>query len=192
MTGCDSVGEEVYFENCGGGVRLLQRKKNLPQKKAEASSLGMTPIFARLKNHLQKIFKFGEKQTSNNSPETSSVHFSVVSDSATRWTAAYQASMSIINSWRLPKLMSIKTVIPSNCLIFCHPLILLPSFFPSISVFPNESVLCIRWPKDWSFSFSISSSNEYSGLISFRIHQFYLLAVQGTLRSLLQHHSSKA
>ena len=152
----------------------------------------MTPIFARLKNHLQKIFKFGEKQTSNNSPETSSVHFSVVSDSATRWTAAYQASMSITNSWRLPKLMSIKTVIPSNCLIFCHPLILLPSFFPSISVFPNESVLCIRWPKDWSFSFSISSSNEYSGLISFRIHQFYLLAVQGTLRSLLQHHSSKA
>ena len=97
MTGCDNVGEEVYFGNCGGGVRLLQRKKNLPQK-AQASSLGMTPIFALLKNHLQKILKFGEKQTSNNSPETSSVQFSVVSDSATRWTAAYQASMSITNS----------------------------------------------------------------------------------------------
>ena len=110
---------------------------------------------------------------------------------ATAWTAACQASLSITNSWSLLKLMSIELVIPSNHLILCHPL-LLPSIFPSIRVFSNESVLHIRWPKYWSFSFSISPSNEYSGLTSFRIDWFDLLAVQGTLRSLLQHHSSKA
>ena len=107
------------------------------------------------------------------------------------WTAGRQASMSITNSWSLFKLMSIKSVMPSNHLILCHPL-LLPSIFPSIRVFSNESVLPIRWPKYWSFSFSISPSNEYSGLISFRMDWLDLLAVQGTLRSLLQHHSSKA
>ena len=116
----------------------------------------------------------------------------VVSDSVTPWTAARQASLSITNSWSLLKLMSIELVMPSNHLILCHPLLLLPSVFPSIRVFSNESVLHIRWPKYWSFSFSISPSNEYSGLISFRIGWFDLLAVQGTLRSLLQHHSSKA
>ena len=94
-------------------------------------------------------------------------------------------------SWSLLKLMSIESVMPSNHLILCHPLLLLPSVFPSIKVFSNESVLCIRWPKYWSFSFSISPSNEYSGLISFRIDWFDLLAVQGTLKSLPQHHSSK-
>ena len=111
---------------------------------------------------------------------------------ATPWTAARQASLSITNSWNLPKLMSNELVIPSNHLILCHPLLLLPSVFPSIRVFSNESALCIRWPKYWSFSFNISPSNEYSGLISFRMDWLVLLAVQGTLKSLLQHHSSKA
>ena len=110
----------------------------------------------------------------------------------TPWTAACQASLSITNSQSLLKLMSIKSVTPPNHFILCHPLLLLPSIFPSIRVFSSESVLCIRWPKYWSFSFSISPSNQYSGLISFRIHWLDLLAVQGTLKSLLQHHSLKA
>jgi len=108
---------------------------------------------------------------------------SVQSQFATPWTAAHQASLSIPNSRSLLKLMSIKSVMPSNHLILCRPLLLLPSIFPSIRVFSNESVLHIRWPKHWSFSFSISSSNEYSGLISFRIDWLDLLAVQGTLES---------
>ena len=107
------------------------------------------------------------------------------------WTAAHQASLSITDSWRLLKLMSIESVVPSNHLILCHPLLLPPSIFPSIRVFSNESVLRIRWPKDWSFSLSISPSNEYSGLMSFRTDWMDLLAIQGTLKSLLQHHSSK-
>ena len=110
----------------------------------------------------------------------------------TPWTAARQASLSFTISQSLLNFMSIESVMPSNHLILCHPLLLLPSIFPSIRVFSNESVLHIRWPKYWSLSFSITSSNEYSGLISFRIDWFYLLAVQGTLKSLLQHHSSKA
>ena len=110
----------------------------------------------------------------------------------TPWTAAQQASLSITNSWSLLKLVSIKSVMPSNCLIICHPLLLLPSIFCSIRVFSNKSVLCIRWPEYWSFSFSISPSNGYSGLISFGIDWFDLLGVQGALKSLLQHHSSKA
>ena len=110
----------------------------------------------------------------------------------TPWTAARQASLSITNSRSLPKLMSIESVMPSNLLILCHPLLLLPSVFPSIRVFSNESALHIRWPKYWSFSFSISPSNEYSGVISFRMGFLDLLTVQGTLKSLLQHHSSKA
>ena len=112
--------------------------------------------------------------------------------SVTPWTAAHQASLSITNSRSLLKLMSIESVMPSNRLILCHPLLLLPSIFPSIKVFTNESLLCIRWPKYGSFSFSISPSNEYSGLISFRMDWLGLLAVQGTLKSLLQHHSLKA
>ena len=111
---------------------------------------------------------------------------------ATPWTAACQASLSITNSWSLLKLMSIESVRPSNHLILCHPLLLLPSIFPSIRVLFNESVLRIRWPKCWSLSFSISPSSEHLGLISFRIDWLDLLAVQGTLESLLQHHSSKA
>ena len=110
----------------------------------------------------------------------------------TPWTAASQVFLSITNSWSLLKLMSIKSVMPPNQLILCRPLLLLPSIFPSIRVFSNKSVLCIRWPKFWSFSFSISPSNECSGLISFRIDWLDLLAVQGILKSLLQHHSSKA
>ena len=110
----------------------------------------------------------------------------------TPWTAACQASLSITNSWSLLRLVSIKLVMPSNHLISCHPLPLLPSIFSSIRVFSNESVLRISWPKYWSFSFSISPSNEHSGLISFRTDWLDLLAVQGTLKSLLQHHSSKA
>ena len=111
---------------------------------------------------------------------------------ATPWTAACQAYLSNTNSQILLKLMSIELVMPPNHLILCHPLLLPPSIFPSIRVFSHESVLLIRWPKYWSFSFSISPSSEYSGLISFRMGWFDLLAVQGTLKSLLQHHSSKA
>ena len=111
---------------------------------------------------------------------------------ATPWTAASQVSLSITSSWSFLRLMSIEAVMPSNHLILCHPLLLLPSIFPSIRVFSNESVLHIRWPKYWDFSFSISPSNEYSGLISFTMDWFNLLAVQGTLKSLLQHHSSEA
>ena len=109
---------------------------------------------------------------------------------ATPWTAVCQASLS--NSGNSPKLISTESVMPSNHLILCHPLLLLPSIFPSIMVFSNESALCIRWPKYWSFSFSISPSNEYSALISSRMDWLDLLAFQGPLKSLLQHHSSKA
>ena len=111
---------------------------------------------------------------------------------ATPWTAARQASLSITNSRSLPKLMSIESVMPSNHLILCRPLLLLPSIFPTIRVFSNESALHIRWPKYWSFSFKICPPSEHSGLIYFRMDWLDLLAIQGTLKSLLQHHSSKA
>ena len=117
---------------------------------------------------------------------------SAVSDSlhfATPWTAACQASLSFTISWNLVKLTSIESVMPSNHLILCHPLLPLPSIFPSIMVFSNELAVCIRWTKHWSFSFSISPSNEHLGFISFRMDWFDLLVVQGTLKSLLQHHS---
>ena len=116
----------------------------------------------------------------------SSIHsLSCVRLFVTPWTAARQASLSVTNCWSLLKLMSIESVMSSNYLILCRPLLLPPSIFPSIRVFSNESVLCIRWPKYWSFSFSLSPSNEYSGLISFRMDWLDLLAVQGTLKSLL-------
>ena len=118
--------------------------------------------------------------------------FSCVRFFVTPWTIARQASLPITNSQSPPKHMPIELVMPPNNFILCHPLLLLPSIFPSIRVFSNESVLRIRWPKYWSFNFSISSSNEYSGLISFRVYWLNLLAVQGTLKSLLQYHSSKA
>ena len=111
---------------------------------------------------------------------------------ATPWTTAGQASLSITNSRSPPKPMPIESVMPSNHLILCRPLLLLPSIFPSITVFSNESALRIRWPKDWSFSFNISPFNEHPGLISFRMDWLDLLGVQGTLKSLLQHHGSKA
>ena len=131
-------------------------------------------------------------------PELYSSHLSVqfscsvVSNSATPWTTARQASLSITNSGTLSKLMSIESVMLSNHLILCCPLLLLPSIFPSIRVFSNESALCIKWPKYWSFSFNISPSNEHPGLIFFRLDCLDFLAIQGTLKSLLQHHSSKA
>ena len=111
---------------------------------------------------------------------------------ATPWTAACQASLSITKSWSLSKLTSIESVMPSNHLIHCHALLLLPSNFPSIRVFSNESALCVRWPKYWSFTFSINPSNEHPGLMSFRMNWMDLFEVQGTLKSLFQHHSSKA
>ena len=111
---------------------------------------------------------------------------------ATPWTVAHQASLSITNSWSLPKLMSIESVMSSSHHILCRSLLLLPSIFPRIRVFSNESALHIRWPKYWSFSFNISPTNEHPGLISYRMDWLDLLAVQGTLKSLLQHHSSKA
>ena len=114
-----------------------------------------------------------------------------MSDSATPWTSAHQASLFITNSQSLLKLMSIESLMPSNHLILCRPLLPQPSIFPSIRIFPNESVLHIRWPKYWSFSFNFSPSNEYSGLISFWIYWLGLLAVQGILKSFLQHHSPK-
>ena len=117
---------------------------------------------------------------------------SCVQHIATPWTAACQAFLSITSSWSLLKLMSIESVTPSNHLILCHPLLLPPSIFPNIKVFSKESILRMRWPKYWSFSFSISPSNEYSGLTFFRIYRFDLLAAQETLKSLLQDHSSKA
>ena len=124
------------------------------------------------------------------SKRTESVQFScsVMSDSATPWITAGQVLLSITNSWSPPKLMSIESVMPSNHLILCCPLLLLPSIFPSIRAFSNESALCIRWPKYWSFSFNISPFNEHPGLISLRMDWLDLLAAQGTL----QHHSSKA
>ena len=127
------------------------------------------------------------------SSQFSSVQFScsVVSNSATPWIAAHQASLSTTNSWSLLKPMSIKSVMPFSHLILCHPLLLPPSIFPSIMVFSNEPTLCVRWPEYWSFSFNISPSNEHPGLISFRMDWGDLLAVQETLKSLCQHHSSK-
>ena len=126
-------------------------------------------------------------------PKFSSVQsLSLVWLFATPWTAACQASLSITNSWSLLKLISIDSVMPSNHLILCYPLRLPPSIFPSISVFSNESTLHMTWPKYWSFSFGISPSSEHPGLIFFRMDWLDLLAVQGTLKSLLQHHSSKA
>ena len=146
--------------------------------------------------HLKKIqhpFEILKKKNLSQQSGISSVHsLTCVRPFVTPWTAARQASLSITNYRSLPKPMSIESVMSSNHLILCHPLLLLPSIFPSIRVFSNESALRIRCPKDWSFSFSISPSNEHPGLICFRMDWLDLLAVQGTLKSLLQHHSSKA
>ena len=163
-------------------MRFLKIKN--PQTLISVNSVNIKIIFQYWKLCLCLSHKFSSVQFS----------CSVVSDSL--WShglhAAHQASLSITNSQSLLKLMSIESVMPSNHLILCHPLLLLLSIFPSIRVFSNESVLHIRWPKYWSFSFSISPSNKYSGLISFRTDWFDLLEVQGTPKSVLQHHSSKA
>ena len=161
-------------KNTGVGCHFLLRGI-FPTKGFNASLLHYRWMLYRLSYYA--IFQFSLVQ-------------SVMSNSATPWTAARQASLSITNSQSLLKLMSIDSVMPSNQLILCHPL-LLPSVFPSIRVFSSESVLHIKWLKYWSFSFSISTSNEYSGLISFRVDWVDLLEVQGTLKSLLQYHSSK-
>jgi len=133
--------------------------------------------------------KTSEKKTERQNYSSSVQSLSRVWLFVTQWTASHQASLSITNSWNLLKLMSIESVIPSKYLILCCLLYLLPSIFPSIWVFSNESVIHIRWPKYWSFSFNISPSNEYSGLISFRMDWLDPLAVQETLKSLIQHHS---
>ena len=158
----------------------------------------MGPEFSGRRQHLQRQPYNLPNETGKRSHHLSSPGCNIVIQSlscdrlfATPWTAAHQASLSFTISRSLLKLMSIESVIQSNHLILCHPLPLLPSIFPSIRVSSSELACRIRWPKYWSFSFSISSSSEYSGLISFRIDWFYLLAVQGTLKSLLKHHSLK-
>ena len=139
-----------------------------------------------------RVIKLNHSQGSQRMEEIRVQSLSRVRLFATPWTAAHQTSLSITNSQSSPKPMSIELVMPSNHLTLWRPLLLLPSIFPSIRVFSNESALCIRWPKYWSFSFNISPSNEHPGLISFRMDWLDLLAVQGTLKSLLQHHRSKA
>ena len=145
-----------------------------------------------LSSIFSSIRDFSNELSASVSQSVSAQSLSHVRLFATPWTAACQASLSITNSQSIFKLISIELVMPSNHLILCYPLFLPPSIFPSIRVFSNESVLCIRWPKYWSFSFNISPSNEYSGVISFRMDWLDLLSVQGTLKSLLQHQSSKA
>ena len=164
-------------------------------RKGELSAEGQDKALRHTKNTDDY---FQALKANGNSPAVLSASFrfcSVIQSVwlfVTPWTAAHQASLSITSSQNLHKLMSIESVMPSNYLILCCPLLLLPSILPSIRVFINESVLHIRWPKYWSFSFSISPSNKYSGLISFRMDWLDLFEVQGTLKSLLQHHSSKA
>ena len=160
-----------------------------------SSATGASPYPLSLSFLTYKIWRMivVRAESDNNYESFSSVQsLSHVQFFATPWTVAGQASLSITNSWSLLKLTSIESVIPSNRLILCRPLLLPPSIFPSIRVFSNESTLCIRWPRYCGFRFSINPSNEYSGLISFRMDWLDLLAVQGTLKSLLQHHSSKA
>ena len=154
----------------------------------EGCHLWVTQSWTRLK----RLSSSGSSCTLSQALYSVQFSRSVVSNSATSWTAACQASLPVTNSQSLLKLMSILSVMPSNHLMLCHPLLLPPSIFRSIRVFSHESALRVRWPKYWSFSFSISPSNEYSGLISTRMDWLGLLAVQGTLKSLLQYHSSKA
>ena len=177
-------------------IVLLNGKKKNYLVKISFQTKYSNKNYKRWVTELELVSKIRLNNESNVSVQNSDVS-SVQSLSHVRFfktpsSAARQASLSITNSCRPPKLMSIESVMPSNQLIFCRSLLLLPSIFPSIRVFSNKSVLLIRWPKYWSLSFNISPSNEYSGLISFRMDWFDLLSVQGTLKSLLQHHSSKA
>ena len=165
----------IFFAAKDGDTLNRQQKTRLGADCSSDHEL----LIAKFRLHLKKVGK-------TTGPFSSAQSLSCVWLFVNPWAAARQVSLSITNSWSLLKLMSIELVMPSNHLIICHPLLLLYSIFPSIRVFSNESAVCIRWPKYWSFSFSISPSNEYSGLISFRIDWFDLLAVQGTLKSLLQ------
>ena len=158
---------------------ILARKNH-----GQRSLMGYSPLGCRARHNSATERTQGSKGFSQFS-------HSIMSGSVTPWTAAHQASLSNTNSWRLLKLMCIESVMPSNHLILSHPLLLLPSIFPSIRVFSSETVLHIMWPKDWSFSFSVSPPNEYYRLIFFRIDWLDLLAVQGTLKSILQHHNSQ-
>ena len=180
---------------CTAKQTMRKIKRQSMEQKRILQITNTTNAFQNIKKHLQ----FNSKKNTPQNPffkwarDLSSVQsLSCVQLFATPWTAAHQASLPITNFQSLLKLTPIELVMPSNHLTLCHPLLLPPSIFPSIRVFSNESVLCVRWPKYWSFSFNISLSNEYSGLISFRMDWLNLLAVQGTLKSLLQHHSSKA
>ena len=170
--------------------------KNLPTKRSPGPKSFTCKLYQTLKEHecqsflnsSPKILKMKKHVLTYDTVQFSHSHVWLF---ATALTAACQASLSIINSQSPPKAMSIESVMPSNHLILCHPLLLLPSIFPSIRVFPNESALSIRWPKYWSFSFKISPTNEHPGLISLRMDWLDILAVQGTLKSLLQHHLQK-
>ena len=182
----------IALQETSRGILVYSRRSGREKREWEdvSGDLKTTLRFEDLLGGLRELRKLLGSQSVL---QFSSVHsFIRVRLFATPCTAAHQASLSITNSWSLLKLMSIESLMPSNHLILCHPLLFLPSISPSIRVFSTESVLHIRWPKYWSFSFSISPSNEYSGLISFRIDWFDLLAIPGTLKSLLQHDSSKA
>ena len=193
---CLTLYDPMYFSSPGSSIHGISQEDTgvgghfLPKDLLDPGVEPVSPILAG------GYFTTEPQGKPNNKVLRFSLEVSVQSLSrvqlfAIPWTADRQASLSITNSWSLLKLMSIESVMPFNHLILCHPL-LLPSNFPSIRVFSNESVLCIRWPKYWSFSYNISPSNEYSGLISFRMDWLDLLAVQGTHKSLLQHHISKA
>ena len=171
--------EKLWFLLCHSVFILELEFISMKQKLSQVNHLAILRYFFKLEAW-KLLSQFSSVQS-----------LSRVQLFVTSWTATRQASLSITNSWSLPKLMSIESVMPSNHLILCHPL-LLPSIFPSIRVFSNESALRIKWPKYWSFSFNISPSNEHQRLISFRMDWLDLLAVQGTLKNLLQHHSSKA
>ena len=171
-------------------MQLKTRKTNIPIKKWADHSIDISLISSSFKEHIQMANKHVERCSASliiSVQLLSSICLFVIPR-----TAGYQTSLSITNSRYLLKLTSIESVMPSKHLILCHPLLLLPSIFPSLRVFSKQSLLCIKWPKYCSSSFSIGPSNEHSGLISFRIDWFDLLAVQGTLKSLLQHPSSKA
>ena len=178
----------LYF--WGSNWTLLSSGETFPKNPSSSPCNGSSPTsyYSHL-SYLQEVISDCQWMLK---PQFSSVQsLSRVWLFVTPWTAAQQASLSITSCWSLLKLMSIESVMPSNHLILCHPLLLLPLIFTSIRVFSNESVLCIRWPKYWSFSFSISPSNEYSGLFSFRMDWLDVLAVQRTLKSLLQHQVQK-
>ena len=186
-----------YWWDCNGGHpgTLCSRIQAVAKLHCGINTVGMQyKVLLTWSNKRSGYWAMPKQEKPEGSNKNQSVQFScsVVSNSAAPSTAAHQASLSITNSQSLLKLMSIKSVMPSNHLILCRPLLLLPSIFPSIRVFPNESVLRIRWSKYWNVSFTISPSNEYSRLISFRMDWFDLLAVQRNLKSLLQHHSPKA